>query len=165
VTRIHVSVSPAFLEKLEAARLALSHSLPGASDEDVLSAGLDLVLERDAKRKGLVEHPRTSPPAEQATPGASYVPAAVRREVWHRDGGCCQWKLDSGGVCGSRVRLQFDHVIMRVDGGRPIAAHLRLLCGAHNLLAARQRLGDRVMNRYCRDPRQAELAALGDGQG
>jgi hypothetical protein len=41
-----MTISPAFLEKLEAARLALSHSMPGASAEDVLSAGLDLLLER-----------------------------------------------------------------------------------------------------------------------
>jgi len=59
VTRIHLSVSPAFLEKLEASRLALSHSLPGASDEDVLTAGLDLLLERDGtltlgRRRGRV---------------------------------------------------------------------------------------------------------------
>jgi hypothetical protein len=87
VTRIHVSVSPAFLEKLEDARLALSHSLPGASDEDVLSAGLDLLLERDAKRKGLVERPKPAPPEVRATPGATYIPAAVKREVWRRDGG------------------------------------------------------------------------------
>ena len=56
--RLHLTVPPEFLEKLEAARLALSHSMPGASAVDVLSAGLDLLLQRDAKRKGLVESPR-----------------------------------------------------------------------------------------------------------
>jgi hypothetical protein len=157
VTRLHLSVSPAFLEKLEAARLALSHSLPGASAEDVLSAGLDLLLERDARRQGLVAKPRPAPPEDEAAPGATHLPAAVRREVWKRDGGCCQWPVDSGGVCGSRVRVQFDHIDMRVDGGKPTASNARLLCDVHNRLAARQRLGDRAMNRYCRDPRQVEL--------
>jgi hypothetical protein len=157
VTRLHVSVSPAFLEKLEAARLALSRSLPGASAEDVLSAGLDLLLERDAMRKGLVAKPRPAPPEDQAAPGATHLPAAVRREVWKRDRGCCQWPVDSGGVCGSRVRVQFDHIDMRVDGGKPTARNTRLLCDVHNRLAARQRLGDRIMNKYCRDPRQVEL--------
>ncbi len=59
---------------------------------DVLSAGLDLLLKRDAKRKGLVESPRPAPPEE-----------------------------------------------------------------AHNRLAARDRLGDRLMDRFCRDPRQGEV--------
>ncbi len=156
--RLHLTVPPEFLAKLEAARLALSHSMPGASAVDVLSAGLDLLLERDAKRKGLVESPRPAPPEEQAEPGAAHVPAAVRREVWERDGGCCQWPADSGGVCGSRLRLQFDHQVTRVEGGRSIASNVRLLCEVHNKLAARERLGDRLMDRYCRDPRQGELA-------
>ena len=155
--RLHLTVPPEFLEKLEAARLALSHSLPGASAVDVITAGLDLLLQRDAKRKGLVESPRPAPPEEQAEPGAAHVPAAVRREVWERDGGCCQWPLDSGGVCGSRLRLQLDHRVMRVEGGRSTSPNVRLLCALHNRLAARERLGDRLMDRYCRDPRQGEL--------
>ena len=72
VRRVHLTVSAAFLEKLEAARLALSHSMPGASEEDVLTAGLDLLLARDAKQKGLVEKPR---PALSSAPHAG--PAAA----------------------------------------------------------------------------------------
>ena len=164
-TRLHLTVSPGFLEKLEAARLAVSHSMPGASAEEVLSAGLDLLLERDARRKGLVAKQRPAPPEERAQPGAAYIPAAVKREVWKRDGGCCQWPLQSGGVCGSRLRVQLDHIVMRVEGGKPIPAQVRLLCDLHNRLAARERLGDRLMDRYCRDPRQAELAGAGRGDG
>ena len=100
-----------------------------------------------------------------AEPGAAHIPAAVKREVWSRDGGCCQWPVQSGGVCGSRVRVQFDHLVMRVEGGKPTSANLRLLCDRHNRLAARERLGDGIMNRYCRDPRQAELADVGRGGG
>ncbi len=155
--RLHMTVSPEFLAKLEAARLALSHSLPGASAVDVLSAGLDLLLERDARRKGQVERPRPAPPEDRAEPGAVHIPAAVRREVWRRDQGCCQWPVSSGGVCGSRVRVQFDHRIPRVDGGPSTTLNVRLLCSVHNRLAARERLGDRLMDRYCRDPRHGEL--------
>jgi hypothetical protein len=150
VRRVHLTVSPAFLEKLEDARLALSHSRPGASVEDVLSAGLDLNHDRDRKRKGLVAKPRPVPANPPAEPGASYVPAAVRREVWERDRGRCQWKLDSGGVCGSRLRVELDHVNLRCRGARPTAVELRLLCRIHNDLAARQALGDAVMDSYTR---------------
>jgi len=148
--RVHLTVSPAFLEKLEEARLALSHSLPGATVEDVLSAGLDLILDRDRKRKGLVANPRPAPAEASAEPGARYVPAAVRREVWQRDQGRCQWKLASGGICGSRLRVELDHVNLRCRGARPVAAELRLLCRSHNDLAAREALGDTVMDRYTR---------------
>jgi hypothetical protein len=148
--RVHLTVSPAFLEKLEEARLALSHSMPGATVEDVLSAGLDLIIDRDRKRKGLVEKPRPAPPDASAEPGATYIPAAVRREVWQRDQGRCQWKLASGGICGSRLRAELDHVNLKCRGAKPIASELRVLCRAHNDLAARQALGDAVMDRYKR---------------
>jgi hypothetical protein len=151
-----VTVSPEFVEKLEAARLALSHSMPGASAEDVLSAGLDLLLERDAKRKGLVAKPRSVPADASAQPGAVYIPAAVRQEVWKRDRGMCQWPLDSGGICGSKLRTELDHIHLRCRGAKPVADELRVLCSAHNKLAARLALGDEVMDRYTRNPRQPQ---------
>jgi len=159
--RLHLTVTPEFLEKLEAVRMTLSHSMPGASVEQLITASFDRVLQRDAGRKGLVERPRPAPPEEEAVPGDPYIPAAVKRKVWERDGGCCAWPLDAGGVCGSRLRLQFDHVISRAEGGRSVVPNVRVLCAAHNKLAARERLGSRLMDRYCRDPRQGELGGLG----
>jgi hypothetical protein len=160
VRRVHLTVSDAFLEKLEAARLALSHSMPGASEEDVLAAGLDLLLARDAKNKALVEKPRSTTAEVADAPEFDRVSAAARREVWRRDGGACQWLLDSGGVCGSRLRVELDHIIPVALGGRSVIGNLRLLCDCHNRWAARQKLGHGLMNRYCRDPRQPMLAGL-----
>src|SRR6267143_3679697 len=65
LSRLHITVSRRFLEKLQAARAALSHSRPSASAEDILEAGLDLVLKRDAKRKGLVQKPRKEMPRKE----------------------------------------------------------------------------------------------------
>jgi 5-methylcytosine-specific restriction endonuclease McrA len=83
-----------------------------------------------------------------APPPPMRVPAAVRREVWKRDQGRCQYPLDGGGVCGSRLRLEIDHLDPRCRGGKPIVSDLRLVCRFHNDLAARQALGDAVMDRY-----------------
>jgi hypothetical protein len=160
-SRLHITVSRPFLKKLEAARLALSHSMPGASAEDVLSAGLDLLLERDAKRKGLVAKPRATPADVPAEPGAVYIPAGVRREVWKRDEGRCQYPLASGGICGSKLRTELDHVRLRCRGAKPIASELRVVCDFHNQLAAREALGDQVMDRYTRDPRKPAQLGLG----
>ena len=57
--RLHMTVSKRFLEKLEVARDALSHSHPGADAEAILEAGLDLLIERAAKKKGLSTRPCT----------------------------------------------------------------------------------------------------------
>jgi hypothetical protein len=202
--RLHVTVSRRFLEKLEAARDALSHALPGANAEEVLEAGLDLLLERHAKRRGLVARPRAGPTAGRRTAGGAAgspssgappkafatrgsprakgssgggsaavgspargspsagapvreagarpaaVPAAVKRAVWMRDAGKCQWPLSSGGICGSTLRVELDHVVPRARGGPSTVENCRLLCRFHNGVAARNALGDAWMDRFTR---------------
>jgi hypothetical protein len=75
----------------------------------------------------------------------------VKRAVWLRDGGCCQWKLENGGICGSRSRVQYDHIEPVALGGRPTIENVRLLCARHNLLHARRIFGDAWMDRYAPD--------------
>ena len=146
--RLHVTVSKRFMEKVEAARDALSHSHPGADVERILEAGLDLLLERAAKRKGLVKRPRSKPTPVADDHDPRQVPAAVRREVFLRDDGCCQWPTVGGGICGSTHRVELDHVVPVGRGGRPTVANLRVLCDTHNALAARQVYGDAFMARF-----------------
>ena len=50
--RVHFTASRRFMKKLEAARSALSHSKPGASDEEILEAGLDLLLAHRTRERG-----------------------------------------------------------------------------------------------------------------
>ncbi len=104
-----------------------------------------------------MKHPRSAPADAAPRPGADHVPAAVRREVWKRDRGECQWPVEGGGICGSRLRVELDHVRLRCRGARPIASELRILCAFHNQLSARLALGDEVMDRYTRDPTQPGL--------
>ena len=121
---MHVTVSRRFLAKLDAARDALSHSHPGAKNEVILEAGLDLLLARHRERRGIGASRRRT--AGRAAPGR--IRAAVKREVWERDGGCCRWPLDGGGICGSTLRLEFDHVVpqgpRRLLGGRELPTAL-----------------------------------------
>jgi 5-methylcytosine-specific restriction endonuclease McrA len=79
-----------------------------------------------------------------------HVPAAVRREVFLRDGGRCQWPTADGGICGSTHRVELDHIIPVARGGKSTVANLRVLCCAHNDVAARQVYGDEFMNRFTR---------------
>jgi hypothetical protein len=65
--RLHVTVSRQFLKKLDAARDGLSHSIPGASTEQVLEAALDLLLEKQARARGQVKRPRTTLPTTPLT--------------------------------------------------------------------------------------------------
>lgn len=53
------------------------------------------------------------------------IPERVRHEVWRRDQGRCV-------ECGSRERLEFDHIIPISQGGSNTARNIELRCEKHN---------------------------------
>jgi 5-methylcytosine-specific restriction endonuclease McrA len=152
LARLHVTVSRRFLEKLEAATDVLGHACPGGSAAEILERGLDLVLAQHAKRQGLVEKPRKGRRGSRS----DTIPAEVKREVWRRAGGQCEWRFESGERCGCRRRLEYDHIEPLALGGASTIDNVRLACRPHNLLAARQVFGDAVMDRYTRGPSTPE---------
>src|SRR5512137_479675 len=154
--RLHMTVSSQFLEKLEAARRGQGHVQPGATKEQVIEAALDLLLEKQASRRAEVKRPQKNP--RPAKP--DHVTSAVKRAVWARDGGKCQWSTHDGGICGSTVRLEIDHVVPRGKGGPSTVDNCRILCRLHNIEAARQVYGDSFMDLFTHGvPRAREEAA------
>jgi hypothetical protein len=180
LTRLHFTVRREVVKKVETARRGLGHTLPNATLEQVLEAGLDLLLEKQAKARGQLKKPRatlptatptptptptptstsTEPPSGRRDGPRAAIPAAVKRAVWARDAGRCSWPLDSGGSCGSTHLLELDHIVPWAEWGSETEANLRLTCATHNRLGARQLFGERVMARYrgAREP-VAECAA------
>ena len=91
-----VTVTRSLLKKLDQARDALSHSHPAATEDQILELGLDLILARHAKRRGIGAKPRAKAreekPAAVVEPGAlqpvppsprsRHVQADVSRAVW-----------------------------------------------------------------------------------
>jgi 5-methylcytosine-specific restriction endonuclease McrA len=53
------------------------------------------------------------------------IPEKVRIEVWRRDGGKCA-------RCGSRERLEYDHIVPISRGGSNTARNIELLCESCN---------------------------------
>lgn len=53
------------------------------------------------------------------------IPERVRHEVWRRDSGAC---VD----CGSRERLEFDHIVPVTNGGSNTARNIELRCESCN---------------------------------
>jgi hypothetical protein len=146
--RLHVTISRHALAKLEAARDALAHARPGASMGEILEAALDLLLREHAKRKGLVARPRKEPAS--ADPHSRHVPAHVRRAVWIRDGGHCQFPMEDGRICGSTYQVEIDHMEPWALGGPTTVENTRLACKPHDQLAARRVFGDAWMDRFAR---------------
>ena len=58
---------------------------------------------------------------EVAVAGRHAIPERVRHEVWRRDRGTCV-------ECGSRARLEFDHIIPVSRGGSNTVRNLEIRC-------------------------------------
>ena len=135
---LRVTVGATFVADLEAVRQALSHKLPGAGLEEVLHECVRITLARvQSRRRGSGK--KTS--AKVPPPGSRYVPAAVRHEVWTRDGGQCAFVGSTGQRCTSRHQLELHHVDPFARGGPTTTANLALRCRAHNRHEAERDFG------------------------
>jgi 5-methylcytosine-specific restriction endonuclease McrA len=148
VSRLHVTVSRAFLAKLAEAKDALSHALPGATTEQILDLALDaLIEEKRAKRWGLVKNPRKTPRPSKRD---DVFPAHVRRAIHERAQGRCELILPNGERCGETRRLELDHVEPKALGGKSTLENGRLGCRPCNDGAARAIFGNAWMDQFRR---------------
>jgi hypothetical protein len=141
--RVQLTASAQLRDKLEHARRLMSHRHPTGDFAVVVEEALDLLIEKLEKTKlGKTERPRTSRSLSAASPkDPARVTASVRREVVSRDGFQCAFIGANGERCPSREQLEFDHRTPRALGGSGQAENVRLLCRAHNGLAAEQVFG------------------------
>jgi hypothetical protein len=75
------------------------------------------------------------------TATSRYVSRAARRSVLERDGLRCSWVDAAGARCDARAWLEHDHRQPWAKGGGAEPDNLRLLCRAHNRLAAEREYG------------------------
>jgi hypothetical protein len=142
----------------------LSHCHPDASFAEVLGVLLNEYIERhspQARQKRRDERCAAAAGGTSSTVGADgecksasprsrHIPVGVRDQVHARDGGRCSYIAPNGVRCQSRHALQIDHIRPYAAGGTHDASNLRLLCRAHNRLAAEHTLGEHVIRRYWR---------------
>jgi hypothetical protein len=120
--------------------VAVDAAVPGNTGDVavIFDRALTLLLQNLEQRKlAQVEKPRQSTSSQTRT---RHVPAAVRREVWARDGGRCAF-VGTHGRCEERGFMEFHHVSPYADGGATTAANLQLRCRAHNAHEAREYFG------------------------
>ena len=61
------------------------------------------------------------------------IPAAVKRQVWQRDGGRCSYvDRETGRRCNSRHLIEIDHILPYALGGGADPGNLRVRCRAHH---------------------------------
>ncbi|MBX3226304.1 MAG: HNH endonuclease [Labilithrix sp.] len=125
-------------DKLELARALSRHVNPNGDLAVVIERAIDLLLLHLAKTKlGKVKHPRRS--KGRANPND--VSRETLREVHERDARQCTFVSANGERCPAREWLEVDHRQPRALGGAGTLENVRLLCRAHNRLAAEQTFG------------------------
>ena len=137
---VKFTASRALHEKLREAQALLRHQVPSGDVAEIFDRALTLLLAELRKAR----HAATPRPRSTARVSNSrrYVAAAVKREVWARDGGQCAF-VGTAGRCSERGFLEYHHVIPFADGGAADASNLQLRCRAHNVFEAERWSGAR----------------------
>ncbi len=127
--KLQITIDTRTEEKLRRARDLMRHSNPSGDLAAVLDRALDLLV-ADLERSKLASVRRPRPSSHPAT-RSRHIPAAVRREVWHRDQGRCAF-VGAVGRCGETGFLEFHHVQAYADDGPATTKNVELRCRAHN---------------------------------
>jgi hypothetical protein len=166
---IRFTASKELKDKLELARDLLRHASPSGDFAPVVERALDLLLADLSKRRfgkvGAGGARRSSAKDssggermsvdQRESPASRHIGRAARRSVAERDGIQCSWTDESGRRCPSRAWLEYDHQQPFGKGGASTLDNLRLLCRAHNRLAAERAYGRAHMDRVIRKPPQS----------
>jgi hypothetical protein len=133
---IRFTASAQTCDKLRLAKDLLRHSVPRGDTAQIIDRALTALLEELARKKyAATPNPRAS--GDPATRnGSRYIPARVKRAVWARDGGRCQFVARGGRRCSERGFLEFHHVRPHAVGGAPTVENIELRCRAHNAYEA-----------------------------
>lgn len=165
-TELKITLDEETIQKLEQLKQLWSHKLPSGSDSELIKAMAEFCLTKeDSKRKvslakkesqslaaetkkpptpqNLTTDTKKSPrPSKTPAPESRYIPNKLRRHIWQRDQGICQFKDHlTQKICGSKRFIQIDHVQPWALGGTHIEGNLQLLCRAHNSLRAERTFG------------------------
>lgn len=149
VRRVHFSFTAdeSFLRDVERARELLWHKSPAGKLEKVFAEALKALLKSIDPARRTPRAPESA--RDSSSPrnaGRRPIPRAVQTAVWRRDGGSCAFLAPDGRRCGSKAGLEFDHVLPWARGGASDEDNLRLLCRAHNQLAARRSFGNAAID-------------------
>ena len=161
--KIEFPAGEEFMGLLRKVQALVSGKFPGGgSFEQVLGEVMEEYLERHsperrAARRAEREQKKQSVKSENKSPEKStdkpsrHIPAAVRDEVFCRDGGQCTFVGPDGRRCQARDQLELDHILPYSLGGGHEVDNLRLRCKQHNLLEAEKHFGREFMEGFRRE--------------
>jgi hypothetical protein len=127
--KVQFTISKETHDKLRHVQNLMRHTIPNGDPSAIFSRALTVLLRELERRKfAAVKRPRTTALVSTIS---RHVPAAVKREVWIRDGGRCAF-VGTRGRCEETGFLEFHHLIPYADGGETSVRNLELRCRPHN---------------------------------
>jgi 5-methylcytosine-specific restriction endonuclease McrA len=151
--RCTIELSPEAARLLSRVQEVLSHTMPGASTGEIIERLAEEFLERhdplikagrrkDKEKTNAQSLPprRTDSILQRKISRSQNVSQAVKQEVLRRAGGQCEYSHENR-RCGSRYRLEVDHIIPKGKGGSDAIENLRCLCRNHNQMMAEREFG------------------------
>jgi hypothetical protein len=152
-----MTVSAETHAKLRHAQNLLRHTVPNGDPAVIFDRALTLLVEQLERTKFAAQkgpgrkqggrriakpraNARTTPDTQSsAEPGTKArpavpsrrIPAAVKREVWKRDGGQCGF-MGTAGRCPERGFLEYHHEVPFAAGGEATVSNISLRCKRHN---------------------------------
>ena len=137
--RMQITLDEEMHDDLTTIQDLMRREIPNGDAALIVRRALKL-LRADVEKKvfAATERPRQS---RGTRPGSRDIEAAVKRTVWKRDAGQCDWVGRDGRRCTERSYLEFHHRHPHALGGGKGADNISLLCAAHNALEAERVFG------------------------
>jgi hypothetical protein len=152
--KVQFTAGPELRDDLEALKALLSSEVPDGDLAVIVGKAVRQMRQRlEARRFAQTKSPRRKAGGIDAT--SRYVPYAVRRFVYRRDGGQCRFVDAQGRRCPERHRLEYHHRYPYGFGGGPDAANICLMCNRHNRYVAELDYGKEKMDQYGGSQRKA----------
>jgi hypothetical protein len=154
--RVQFTIGRETHDKLRRLQALLRREVPDGDPGVLFDRALTLLLERTEKAKlGAASRTRPRPAIRPGTDspvrttvspshrGSRYMPPAVKREVWQRDGGQCAFVSATNRRCSEKTFLEFHHLCAYARHGPATVENISLRCFRHNQHEAELTFGPR----------------------
>jgi hypothetical protein len=140
--RVQFTMGPDTHDKLRRVQDLLRREIPDGDPAAIFDRALTLLLAEVERRKvGAMTQATRSKATRAIRPGTDprsartasrYIPNAVKRVVWRRDGGRCAFVSPDGRRCAERAFLEIHHIRPYAHDGPATVENLSLRCRLHN---------------------------------
>jgi 5-methylcytosine-specific restriction endonuclease McrA len=138
---LRVTLSAEGHANLRRAQSLSRHAVPNGDLAALVERALaQFVALLERQKIAATSRPRRSVTTRVNAAGSRHIPAAVRREVWKRDGGRCAF-VGPQGRCTETGQIEFHHVVPFARGGPASPDNIWLRCRAHNGYESEQCFG------------------------